>query len=84
MLAVPARPRHYADGHRLGLLGLRIQMMGWALDQHAPAFPRLGVELVNFEGDPVLGVVDARPQILVSGALRGGPERESRRYAPCS
>ena len=50
--------------------------MGRALDQHAPAFSRRMVEVVDLEGDPVLGMRDAGPQVLIRGAVLGGPEQD--------
>ena len=64
----PSGQGRHAGQLRVGTLGLRVQVMGRALDQHAPAFARHLIELVDLEGDAVLGMGDARPQVFVSSA----------------
>ena len=84
MLTHTVRPGHDAGRHRLGSLGLGVQVMGGALHQHAPAFARLLVEVVDLEGDPVLGVLDASPQVLIGRAVLRVSGTGSRRYGACS
>ena len=43
--------------------------MQGALDQDAPAFPGRHAEVIDLEGDPVLGVGDPGAEVLVRGAV---------------
>jgi chromate transport protein ChrA len=52
------------------------QVMGWPLDQHAPALTPGQVDLVDLESHPVVTAGDAGPQVLVQRAVLGCPEHD--------
>src|SRR5262245_56771751 len=76
VIPAASRPCLDARSKRVGLLLLGVDVMRWALNQHAPAFPRLEIELGNLEGDAVLGVGDASPEVFVDGAVVNRPEQD--------
>ena len=62
-----ARPGLDSGGQRLTAFGLIIQVMGGALDEHAPPVPADRAEVVDFEGHPVF-------RTFKPGAQFGGRE----------
>src|SRR5215472_2739384 len=73
-LPVPARPRLDAGLQNLRALGVGFHVVHGALDQDAPSLSCGEVDLVDLEGDLVLGVGDAGTEILICGAVLGGAE----------
>src|SRR5580704_8123947 len=47
-----------------------------AVDKHAPSFPRLRVELVDLERDPVFRMGYSGPEVLVRSTVLRGPEQD--------
>ena len=74
-LALPGGPG--LDARPFGRFPLVLgYVMGWPLDQHAPALTPGQVDLIDLEGHPVVTAGDAGPQVLVQRAVLGGPEHD--------